>query len=93
MRKNLLTMKIIFSDISWSEYISWQFEDKKTLKQINLLIKDIESNGESKGIGNPEFLKYIKAWSRRIDNYNRLVYFVENKTINIVSCKGHYENF
>ena len=59
----------------------------------NALVKDIERNGLSEGIGKPEPLKYRKAWSRRIDWENRLVYNIDsNHNLLIISCKGHYED-
>ena len=58
----------LWSDRAWDEYLEWQVIDKKTLKKINNLIKDIERNGLSSGLGKPEPLKYRKAWSRRIDH-------------------------
>jgi toxin YoeB len=61
-------MNKIWSDKSWDDYLSWQIQDKKILKRINELIKDIERNGLSKGIGKPELLRYRKAWSRRINH-------------------------
>ena len=67
-------MNKIWSDIAWDEYLYWQMMDKKTVKKINALIKDIERNGLSEGIGKPEPLKYRKAWSRRIDLEHRLIY-------------------
>lgn len=86
-------MNKIWSDIAWDEYLQWQILDKKTLKKINALIKDIERNGLSDGIGKPEPLKYRKAWSRRIDRENRLVYNIDyNRNLLIISCKGHYED-
>ena len=60
-------MNKIWSDIAWEEYLQWQMLDRKTLKKTNALVKDIERNGLSEGIGKPEPLKYRKAWSRRID--------------------------
>jgi len=85
-------MTKIWSDEAWDEYLEWQTEDRKTLKRINDLIKDIERNGVSKGIGKPELLKHRKAWSRRIDEVNRLLYNIgENNTLLIISCKGHYD--
>lgn len=73
--------------------MQWQMLDKKTLKKINALIKDIERNGLSEGIGKPEPLKYRKAWSCRIDQENRLVYnFDAQQNLLIISCKGHYED-
>lgn len=85
-------MNIIFSQTSWKQYTDFQNEDKKTLKKINALIKDIERNGALKGIGKPEALKYRKAYSRRIDEANRLVYVIENDNLIIIACKGHYED-
>ena len=86
-------MNKLWADIAWDEYLSWQTEDKKSLSRINALIKDIETNGLSVGKGKPEFLKYIKRWSRRIDEKNRLVYDIdENNNVWIISCKGHYED-
>ena len=86
-------MNKIWSDKAWEDYLAWQAEDKKTLKRINALIKDIERNGLSNGIGKPELLKYRKAWSRRIDHENRLIYDSEDKNnLFIIACKGHYED-
>lgn len=85
-------MNLIWSDISWDEYLAWQQQDKKTLKKINELLKDIKRNGSIEGIGKPEKLKYRDAYSRRIDSANRLVYNVDSDNILIYSCKGHYED-
>ena len=82
-----------WDDSAWLDYIEWQNEDRKTLKKINNLIKDIERNGVDKGIGKPEPLKYEYAgsWSRRIDEKNRLIYEVDsNGYLYIISCKDHY---
>ncbi|MEE1231152.1 MAG: Txe/YoeB family addiction module toxin [Phascolarctobacterium sp.] len=85
-------MNLIWSDISWDEYLAWQQQDKKTLKKINELLKDIKRNGPIEGIGKPEKLKYRDAYSRRIDSANRLVYNVDGDNILVYSCKGHYED-
>ncbi|RRD94876.1 hypothetical protein EII17_06100 [Clostridiales bacterium COT073_COT-073] len=59
---------------------------------MNDLIKDIERNGLLHGIGKPEPLKYQKAYSRRIDQYNHLIYNIDDLgNLWIISCKGHYE--
>ncbi|MCL1928765.1 MAG: Txe/YoeB family addiction module toxin [Treponema sp.] len=82
---------LIFTPQAFKEYIEWHAEDKKTFKKINDLIKDIQRNGFDKGIGKPEPLKHIKAYSRRIDETNRLVYSGDEKyNIRILGCKGHY---
>ena len=65
-------MDKIWSDDAWDDYLYWQTQDKKTLKKINSLIKDIERNG-FQGIGKSEPLKFRQGWSRRIDKENRLV--------------------
>lgn len=67
-------MKKLWADRAWDDYLYWQQQDKKVLKRINELVKDIERNGVSKGIGKPEPLRYRKAWSRRIDQENRLCF-------------------
>lgn len=83
-------MEKLWSDDAWNDYLYWQTQDKKTLKRINALIKDIERNHFS-GIGKPEPLKYRSCWSRRIDDQNRLVYDIRDGKLLIVSCRGHYE--
>lgn len=79
-----------FTDCGFEDYLYWQAQDKKTLRKINELIKDIERNGAAKGIGKPEPLKYRPGWSRRIDDANRFVYDVSGDNLYIIFCKGHY---
>lgn len=85
-------MRKTFHERGFEEYKYWQTQDHKTLKRINDLLKDIERNGVDKGIGKPEKLKYSEDWSRHIDEQNRLVYNIENDTLIIKSCKGHYDD-
>ncbi|WZL79701.1 Txe/YoeB family addiction module toxin [Eubacteriales bacterium mix99] len=86
-------MKKIWFDEAWDDYLYWQMQDKRTIKRINMLIKDIE-RGHFSGIGRPEQLKVDLGgfWSRRIDDTNRLVYRVSGATLEILSCRGHYDN-
>ena len=86
-------MKLLWDDRAWDDYIYWQNQDKKTLKRINALVRDIQRDHYN-GIGKPEPLKENLTgwWSRRIDDENRLVYKEENGAIIIASCKGHYED-
>ena len=86
--------EILWSADAWNDYLFWQAQDKKTLKCINALIKDIERNGLLTGIGKPEPLSgNLKGeFSRRIDDKNRLVYHIEQDRIYIAHCKGHYED-
>ena len=84
-------MRKIWDDSAWADYLYWQTQDKKTLNRINERIKDIERNG-TLGIGKPEPLKgnLSGLWSRRIDEYNRLVYRIREDMLEIVSCRDHY---
>jgi toxin YoeB len=86
-------MKKVWFDEAWDDFIYWQTQDKKTLKRINALLKDIE-RGYFDGIGKPEPLKGELSgfWSRRIDDTNRLVYRISDGMLEILSCKGHYED-
>ena len=87
-------MKIDFTETGWNDYVYWQGQDKKTLKQINKLITDITRN-KYDGIGKPEALRGdLSGWhSRRIDDSNRLVYRItKNDAVEISQCRGHYED-
>ena len=81
----------VFSEQAWEDYLYWQTQDKKVLKRINLLIKEI-SRDPFKGIGDPEPLKYNWSgyWSRRITLEHRLVYKVIDNEIRIAQCRYHY---
>lgn len=81
----------VWYDFAWQDYEYWQKTDKKILKKINSLIKDVERNGY-KCLGKPEPLKHCNGkWSLRIDDENRLVFMIDNGKLVIFSCKGHYE--
>ena len=90
-------MNKIWSSESWDDYLYWQTQDRKTLRRINALIKDIERGDPFDGIGKPEPLKADLAgcWSRRIDDANRLVYRVSgigSINLEIISCRSHYSD-
>ena len=80
-----------FSDSAFENYLYWQTQDKKTLKRINNLLKDIDRNGYN-CIGKPEPLKGDKSgwWSVRIDEKNRLIFKIENEVVEITQCGTHY---
>jgi toxin YoeB len=84
--------KLTFSPIAWEDYLYWQQHEKRVLKRINTLIKGIQRTPNS-GIGKPEALKFdLKGfWSRRIDREHRLVYRITDVSIEIVSCRFHYD--
>ena len=85
-------MKCVFVEESWDDYLYWQRVDKKMLKRINQLIKDI-SRQPYEGIGKPEPLKhnYKGFWSRRINGEHRLIYQIHEDEIRIVKCRFHYD--
>lgn len=84
-------MKITFTEAAWEDYLWLQDNDKKLLKRVNLLIKDIFRN-PTEGIGKPELLKANLSgyWSRRITSEHRLIYSVEFEEITIIACRFHY---
>jgi toxin YoeB len=86
-------MRKLWTDRAWDDYLYWQTQDKKTLRRINQLIKDIERNGHE-GIGKPEPLKGNLSgwWSRRIDDTNRIVYRFKGGNLEISQCRGHYDD-
>lgn len=84
-------MKLEWTEIAWEQYLFWQSQDKKTLKRINSLIKEV-LRAPFEGIGKPEPLKanLTGYWSRRIDDTNRLVYAADNERVTIIACRYHY---
>ncbi|GGE34908.1 Txe/YoeB family addiction module toxin [Psychroflexus planctonicus] len=85
-------MKYVFVDESWEDYLYWQKTDKRKLKKINQLLKDIARN-PFEGIGKSEPLKhkYTGFWSRRIDSEHRLIYKYNENEILIAKCRFHYD--
>ena len=85
-------MNLQWTPDGWADYVYWQTEDRKTLRRINKLIKDMLRT-PFQGIGKPEPLRYdlSEYWSRRIDDANRIVYTVKGDVLIIVECRTHYE--
>ena len=86
-----MTRTIGFDPNGWEDHVYWQTQDRKTLKRINQLIADVMRDPFA-GIGKPEPLKHILsgAWSRRIDDKNRLVYYVTDSHVIILQARDHY---
>jgi toxin YoeB len=84
-------VKLIFSEHAWSDYLYWQRTDKRILKRINLLIKDVQRS-PFEGIGKPEPLKHALSgyWSRRINEEHRFVYKVDANNMFIAQLRYHY---
>lgn len=86
-------MRLSWEDEAWKDYLYWQTQDKKTLRRINALIRDIQRSPYD-GLGKPEALRENLSgmWSRRIDEVNRIVYYEKDDAIIIVACRGHYDD-
>jgi toxin YoeB len=84
-------MKIVFSSQAWEDYLHWQHTDKKLLKRLNDLIKEIVRT-PFEGTGKPEPLRHALGgyWSRRINDEHRLVYKVEGDAVLIAQARYHY---
>jgi toxin YoeB len=84
-------MILSWAEKAWEDYLYWQQTDKKTLKRVNTLLKDIKRQ-PYEGLGDPELLKHnwTGYWSRRIDREHRLVYKATNEAIVVVQCRYHY---
>ena len=84
-------MRKIWFEKAWEDYLYWQSQDKKTLKRINQLVREVERS-PFEGIGKPEALvgNLNGFWSRRIDDKNRLIYRIKGEFIEILSCREHY---
>jgi toxin YoeB len=85
-------MQIKFDETAWEDYLYWQSQDRKILKRINALLKDIQRS-PFEGIGKPEPLRYSLNgfWSRRITDEHRLVYQASDCIV-VASCRYHYED-
>lgn len=84
-------MILSWAEHAWEDYLYWQETDKKIIKRINMLIKDIQRH-PFEGIGDPEPLKHHWSgyWSRRIDREHRIVYKITDEALYIVQCRYHY---
>ena len=84
-------MNILFTDDAWEDYLYWQQYDKKLVKKINSLIKEMK-RAPFEGRGKPESLKHELqgCWSRRINQEYRMVYEVFDDRIHIIACRYHY---
>jgi toxin YoeB len=86
-------MKLTFTKVGWEDYLWFQNTDKKLLRRINLLIKEIQRS-PFEGLGKPEPLKANLSgyWSRRINTEHRLVYQVLDDSVVILACRFHYQD-
>jgi toxin YoeB len=80
-----------FHPDAWEDYRYWQETDRKTVKKIHALLKDIERDPYG-GLGQPEPLKHELSgwWSRHIDQKHRLVYRIMEDRIELLMMRSHY---
>ncbi|MBI9082588.1 MAG: Txe/YoeB family addiction module toxin [Desulfobacterales bacterium] len=85
-------MKIQFTEEAWKDFEWFLDKDKRIVKRIRELLKDIGRHPEE-GIGKPERLKFQLSgyWSRRITKEHRLVYQIDKNILTVISCRYHYE--
>jgi toxin YoeB len=88
-----MARSVRFTPAAWDDYLYWQTQDKKTLRRINTLI-DAATRDPFSGIGKPEPLmgNLSGYWSRRIDETHRLVYFADDDELDVIACRGHYDD-
>ena len=88
-----MSWAIRFTPAAWDDYTWWQGQDKKTLKRINTLIEAARRHPFA-GTGKPEPLLDTLAgyWSRRIDETHRLVYSADDADLDVIACRGHYDD-
>ena len=88
-----MARSIRFTPAAWDDYTYWQGQDNKTLRRINTLIEAVARDPFT-GIGKPEPLMGNMAgyWSRRIDDVHRLVYTVDDADLDVIACRGHYDD-
>ena len=82
---------LVWDENAWEDYLWWQAQDREVLKRVNLLLKDIQRNGNG-GIGKPEALRHDFAgyWSRRMTDEHRLVYKIAEDDVRIAACRYRY---
>jgi toxin YoeB len=86
-------MKLIFSEQAWEDYLHWQETDRRLLRRIHQLVRDIQRS-PFEGVGKPEPLRHALAgyWSRRITDEHRIVYKVTSEGLLIAQLRYHYED-
>lgn len=88
-----MSNNLSFDSRAWKEYIYWQGQDKKTIKKINNLLEGLQRKNQEI-IGKAEILKgeLSGCCSLRINSKDRLIYRIKGDQIQIIQCKGHYDD-
>ena len=85
---------IVFDGNTWDVYEDLRDKDKVLHKNLCRILKEMQRENPEKGTGKPERLKYELAgfWSRKLSQYDRLIYKFDETSIHIFGIGGHYEN-
>jgi toxin YoeB len=85
---------IVFEGSTWRLYEDLRMKDKVLHKNLCRLIKEMLRGDPASGSGKPEQLKYELSgfWSRRLSQYDRLIYKFDDNCIHIFAIGGHYES-
>ena len=85
---------IVFEGNTWNKYEELRNKDKTLHKNVCKILKEMQSDDPSKGLGKPEYLKHnLKGlWSRRISQKDRLIYKFDQNYIYIFAIGGHYDD-
>lgn len=84
---------IIFEGNTWSEYEALRDKDKVLHKNLCKILKEMQRNDPSEGLGKPEQLKHTLSgfWSRRLSQKDRVIYKFDEQYIYIFAIGGHYD--
>ncbi|MCX6225715.1 MAG: Txe/YoeB family addiction module toxin [Bacteroidia bacterium] len=83
---------IVFEGNTWQVYEDLSLKDKVLHKNLCRILKEMQRENPETGLGKPEQLKYELAgfWSRKLSQYDRLIYKFDNNTICIFAIGGYY---
>ena len=84
---------LVFEGNTWNAYEELRQNDKKLLKALCTILKEMLRSDPATGIGKPEPLKHNLSglWSRRLSQKDRVVYKFDDKYIYLFAIGGHYD--
>jgi toxin YoeB len=84
---------IVFEGNTWQQYEGLRTKNNVLHKNLCKILKEMQRDDPASGLGKPEQLKYELSglWSRRLSQYDRLIYKYDDNYIHIFAIGGHYE--
>jgi toxin YoeB len=84
---------IVFEGSTWEVYEELRSKDKMLHRNLCRILKEMQRENPGIGIGKPEQLKYelTDFLSRKLSQYDRLIYNFDEETIHIFAIGGHFE--